>query len=157
MVESWVDMHSIVSRVARLMVGAAAMIAIAAPIVSAGEARPWLCRDKPVFSYNAGMRYEVTSSHGREWKVFFMAFDPGGGHDGFEIVRTADLSGGSASGSLESGRYFAVALYRQGSNWICPGYAQDSGHPMAGQLNNICYGQDGPPCQVNLAVKAAAH
>src|SRR5262249_48986600 len=115
------------------------------------------CRDKPVFSYISGMRYQVTSN-ARSWKVFFMAFDPTGGHDGFEIVRSADLaSGGSASGSLEGGRYFPVAMYRQRGNWICPGYAQDSRHPAAGQLNNICYGENGPPCLVNLAISAAAH
>lgn len=149
-------MHPTRGRITLFIAGLAATIALAATRASAGEARPWLCRDKPVFSYNTGMRYEATSGRGGEWKVFFMAFDPGGGHDGFEIVRTADLSAGSASGPLESGRYFAVALYRQGGNWICPGYAHDSGHPMAGQLNNICYGKEGPPCQVSLVITAAA-
>ncbi|HUA36162.1 MAG TPA: hypothetical protein VMA09_21315 [Candidatus Binataceae bacterium] len=150
------DLQTIVSKLTRLFVTIALSIACAAPLASAGEARPWLCRDKPVFSYNSGMRYTLTSSRGRAWKVFFMAFDPAGGHDGFEIVRSAALAGGSsASGFLEGGRYFAVAMYHQGSNWICPGYAQDQEHPPAGQLNNICYGEDGPPCLVSLAVLAA--
>jgi hypothetical protein len=148
-------MQSIVNRMTRFMLTVGTILILAAPAASAAEARPWLCRDKPVFSYSNGMRYEVTSGHGRVWKIFFMAFDAGGGHDGFEIVRSADLgSGGSASGSLEAGRYFAVAMYRQGGSWICPGFAEDSGHAPTGQLNNICYGEDGPPCLVNLAIVA---
>jgi hypothetical protein len=143
------------SQFIRFSIAALAIVACASSSAMAGEARPWLCRDKPVFSYNSGMRYEVTSGQGRAWRMFFMAFDPTGGHDGFEIVRTADLVGGTASGVLESGRYFAVAMYRQGGNWICPGYAQDRERPPAGELNNICYGEDGPPCLVTLAVSAA--
>ncbi len=150
------DLQSTIGRMTQLLVTVALSITCAAGVASAGEARPWLCRDKPVFSYNSGMHYTLTSSRGRAWKVCFMAFDPTGGHDGFEVVRSADLAGGStASGFLEGGRYFAVAMYHQGSSWICPGYAQDQQHPPAGQLNNICYGEDGPPCLVTLAVMGA--
>jgi len=150
------ELRSRLNRPTRLLVIIAISLAWAVGIASAGEARPWLCRDKPVFSYNSGMRYTLTSNRGRAWKVFFMAFDPAGGHDGFEIVRSADLASGStASGSLEGGRYFAVAMYHQGGSWICPGYARDQEHPPSGQLNNICYGEDGPPCLVTLAVLAA--
>jgi hypothetical protein len=134
-------------------VAAVAALTFLSTSARGAEARPWLCRDKPVFSDNTAMNYRVTTSAGRSWRMFFMQFEPDAAHDGFEIVRTAPLTpGGDASGSLEAGRYFAVAMYASGGNWICPGYAQDSEHRPAGELYNICYGQDGPPCLVTLAI-----
>ncbi len=135
------------------IVAAFAALTIATTSALGAEARPWLCRDKPVFSDDAGMNYSVTTRSGRAWRMFFMQFEPGAAHDGFEIVRSAPLTpGGDAVGTLEAGRYFAVAMYSSGGAWICPGYAQDSEHRPAGQLYNICYGQDGPPCLVTLAI-----
>jgi hypothetical protein len=151
----------ITRRIAGLTIAAAfAALTIGATSARGAEARPWLCRDKPVFSDSTAMNYSVTTRTGRAWRMFFMAFEPGAAHDGFEIVRSAPLAPGSdATGSLEAGRYFAVAMYASGGNWICPGYAQDSEHRPAGELYNICYGQDGPPCLVTLAImrSGAAH
>jgi hypothetical protein len=130
-----------------------AALTIATTSALGAEARPWLCRDKPVFSDSTAMNYSVTTRGGRAWRMFFMQFEPDAAHDGFEIVRSAPLSpGGDAVGSLEAGRYFAVAMYASGGNWICPGYAEDSEQRPAGQLYNICYGEDGPPCLVTLAI-----
>jgi len=147
----------ITRRIAGFTIAAAfAALTVAATSARGAEARPWLCRDKPVFSDNAEMKYRVTTSAGRSWRMFFMQFEAGAAHDGFEIVRSAPLPPGrDAVGSLEAGRYFAVAMYSSGGNWICPGYAQDSEHRPAGQLYNICYGQDGPPCFVTLAIMAS--
>lgn len=148
----------ITRRIAGLTIAAAfAALTVAATSALGAEARPWLCRDKPVFSDGTAMNYSVTTSAGRSWRMFFMEFEPDAAHDGFEIVRSAPVSpGGEATGNLEAGRYFAVAMYSSGGNWICPGYAQDSEHRPAGELYNICYGQDGPPCLVTLAITPSA-
>lgn len=119
------------------------------------EARPWLCRDKPVFSYDRSMEYQVTARPGRQWRIFFMQFSPDAAHDGFDIVNSRDISsrGEPVSGNLAAGRFFAVALYRQGGNWICPEYTHDDRNPKLGEVSNLCYGDDGPPCLVKLQVK----
>jgi hypothetical protein len=126
---------------------------------SAEEARPWLCRDKPVFSYDHAMQYEATARPGRQWRIFFMQYSPDAAHDGFDIVNSREIGsrGDSQMGSLNAGRYFAVALYRgNGSHWICPDYTHDNRNPSLGEVSNLCYGEDGPPCLVNLKVKPSA-
>jgi hypothetical protein len=126
---------------------------------SAEEARPWLCRDKPVFSYDHAMQYQATARPGRQWRIFFMQYSPDAAHDGFDIVNSREIGsrGDAATGSLTAGRYFAVALYRgAGSHWICPDYTHDDRNPSLGEVSNLCYGEDGPPCLVNLKVNPAS-
>ena len=67
------------------------LILIAAGAASASEARPWLCRDKPVFSSSGPSRMDLSSHDSRHWQVFLMQFDPSGGHDGFSITNNYDL------------------------------------------------------------------
>jgi len=125
----------------------------------AEEARPWLCRDKPVFSYDHAMQYQATARPGRQWRIFFMQYSPDAAHDGFDIVNSREIGsrGDSQIGSLNAGRYFAVALYRgSGNHWICPDYTHDNRNPSLGEVSNLCYGEDGPPCLVNLKVKPSA-
>ena len=125
----------------------------------AQEARPWLCRDKPVFSYEHAMEYRATALPGRQWRMFFMQYSPDAAHDGFDIVNSREISsrGDPVSGNLTAGRYFAVALYRQGGHWICPDYTHDDRDPKLGEVSNLCYGEDGPPCLVKLQVKPDHH
>jgi len=126
----------------------------------AEEARPWLCRDKPVFSYDRAMEYQATARPGRQWRIFFMQYSPDAAHDGFDIVNSREIGsrGDPVTGSLSAGRYFAVALYRgNGSHWICPDYTHDDRNPRLGEVSNLCYGEDGPPCLVNLKVKPDHH
>lgn len=122
----------------------------------AQEARPWLCRDKPVFSYDRSMEYQVTARPGRQWRMFFMKYSPDAAHDGFDIVNAREVRG-DTSGSLTAGQYFAVALYRQGGHWICPDYTHDDRNPRLGEVSNLCYGDGGPPCLVRLQVKPDHH
>jgi hypothetical protein len=125
----------------------------------ADEPRPWLCRDKPVFSYDRSMEYQVTARPGRQWRIFFMLYSPDAAHDGFEIVNSREVSsrGDPVGGNLAAGRYFAVALYREGGHWICPDYTHDDRDPKLGEVSNLCYGEDGPPCLVKLQVKPDHH
>jgi hypothetical protein len=137
-----------------LMLAAAFAMCTANPAL-ADQARPWLCRDKPVFSSARAMKFEVTTRPGRQWKMFFMQYSPDAAHDGFDIVNSRELSAGgdSMTGRLEAGRYFAVALYRGAAgHWICPDYAHDDRTPTSGAVSNLCYGAEGPPCLVNLNV-----
>jgi hypothetical protein len=139
---------------------AAALATVVAGTAFAQEARPWLCRDKPVFSYDRSMEYQVTARPGRQWRMFFMQYSPDAAHDGFDIINSRELSsrGDPVAGNLASGRYFAVALYRgAGGHWICPGYTHDDRDPKLGQVSNLCYGEDGPPCLVKLEVKPDHH
>jgi hypothetical protein len=135
---------------------AAALATLVASSAFAQEARPWLCRDKPVFSYDRSMEYQVTARPGRQWRMFFMQYSPDAAHDGFDIVNSRELSsrGDPVAGNLAAGRYFAVALYHgPGGHWICPGYTNDARDPKLGEVSNLCYGEDGPPCLVTLKVK----
>jgi hypothetical protein len=123
----------------------------------AAEARPWLCRDKPVFSSSSAMTYQVANRGDSRWELLLMQFAPGSAHDGYEIVASQELPAGTgkASGTLAAGRYFAVAMYRGGAGrWICPGYAEDKDRP-AGVLSRICYGEEASSCPVSLSVVAA--
>jgi hypothetical protein len=145
-----------VVRVVKLVAMAGAILIAGADAALAAEARPWLCRDKPVFSYDRSMEYQVTAQPGRQWRIFFMQFSPDAAHDGFEITNSRELPsrGDPLTGRLDPGRYFTVALYRSGSgSWTCPGYAHDDHNSKLGELSKLCYGEDGPPCLVNLTVK----
>jgi hypothetical protein len=119
---------------------------------TAAEARPWLCRDKPVFSSDKPMTYEATNHGGERWLMTFMRFDPNGGHDGFTVISTRDISG-RVDGTLEQGQWYAVALYRSGGHWICPGDARESGESAPGVVSNLCYGEDPGSCPVRLTVR----
>jgi len=143
-------------RVARRLSLAGSIAMIVASPAFAQEGRPWLCRDKPVFSYDRPMEYVATALPGRQWRIFFMQYSPDAAHDGFDIVNSRAIGTG-ASGNLGAGRYFAVALYRQGSHWICPDYTHDNRDPKLGEVSNLCYGEDGPPCLVKLLVKPERH
>src|SRR5437763_1092145 len=87
--------------------------ATAASGVFAAEARPWLCRSKPVFSSDSAMKYNIANHGGSRWNLLLMQFEPGSAHDGFEIVASHELAArdGNAGGILAAGRYFAVAMY----------------------------------------------
>jgi hypothetical protein len=146
-------------RIARYLSTAAAIAMLMSSAAFAQEARPWLCRDKPVFSYERSMEYQATARPGRQWRLFLMQYSPDAAHDGFDIVNSRELSSGgdAISGSLAAGRYFAVALYRQSGHWICPDYTHDDRNPRLGEVSNLCYGDDGPPCLVKLQVKPDHH
>ncbi|MGB6552589.1 MAG: hypothetical protein WBE78_03795 [Candidatus Binataceae bacterium] len=131
-----------------------AAIAISAP-AHAGEPRPWLCRDKPVFSSEHMMNYDLSSRAGLQWQIFFMSFDPNSAHDGFEITDSKELglNGVPMTGKLSPGRYFTVAMYRQSAGvWVCHKYSRLQPSPK-GIVANICYGRQEPTCLVTLTVK----
>ncbi len=121
----------------------------------AAEARPWLCRDKPVFSTPGPSRMELVSRSARRWQVFLMQFDPSGGHDGFTITNSYELGPGrrQATENLAAGRFFAVALFNSGGHWICPAPAQDKRAP--GTVAGLCYGANEGDCDVSLTVTSA--
>ena len=80
------------------------------------------------------MQYEATARPGRQWRIFFMLYSPDAAHDGFDIVKSQEIGtrGDAQMGSLNAGRYFAVALYRgNGSHWICPGLLTRQSQPVA--------------------------
>ena len=129
-----------------------------ATIASAGEPRPWLCRDKPVFSDSHPMRYQASAKSG-SWKIFFMqlaSFSGGesrGSHDGFTIVDSRQLSRSPQTGTLPSGSYYAVALFQRGGAWICS-YGDENSH-ATGEIKNLCYSPiDNPGCPASLSVKS---
>ncbi len=117
------------------------------------EARPWLCRAKPVFSSDKPMTYEATNRGGGRWLMTFMRFDPSGlGHDGFTVAAAQDVAA-HTNGTLESGQWYAVALYLSGGHWICPGNAAESDEPAPGVISNLCYGREPGECLVKLTVR----
>jgi len=137
--------------------GIAFTVATAMP-AHAAEARPWLCRSKPVFSSNSAMKYQIVNRGSERWQLLLMQFEMGAAHDGYEVVASQELpaNAGEASGTLAPGRYFAVAMYRSGGGrWICPGYAEDKDRPT-GAVSRICYDEDSPGCPVALTVLSAA-
>ena len=71
---------------------AALLITVAAPSSMAAEPRPWLCRDVPVFSSAKPITWRAIAHGGGQWLMTFMHYDPSGGHDGFTVVATADVS-----------------------------------------------------------------
>jgi hypothetical protein len=135
----------------------AATIFVGAPfsMARALEPRPWLCRDKPVFSSDKAMTYDATNSGGERWVITFMHFDPTGGHDGFTVESTNDLAS-HATGTLAPGQWYAVVLYREGSHWICPGNARESDKQAADVVSSLCYGEDEGSCPVKLTVRVSA-
>lgn len=142
-------LQSILIRTACGLVFAAMMVSAA----HAAEPRPWLCRDKPVFSADKPMLYEVGGHAGRAWQIFFMQFEPGATHDGFEIVSAHRLAA-KTSGKLSAGRYFVVAMHLAGGHWVCHESAETS-HP-SGTVARICFSQDeSNSCRVDLTVKQA--
>jgi hypothetical protein len=125
----------------------------AASSAFAAEARPWLCRTKPVFSSDKPMTYEVTNRGAGRWLMTFMRFDPSGlGHDGFTVSSTQDVDT-HAEGNLQAGQWYAVALYLSGGRWICPGNARESDELPAGVVSSLCYGRDLGECTVRLTVR----
>jgi len=103
------------------------------------------------------MRFVASAKPGHAWKLIFMQFEAGSAHDGFGIIDSSDLAASApSSGQLAAGQYYAVAMYKQGSSWICPGYANDDAPAKAGDVGNICYAEDSPPCLVTLKVTASA-
>ena len=129
-----------------LLVFAIALAFATASTARAGEPRPWLCRDKPVFSSQQAMSYRLSTNS--QWQLFLMQFTPGAGHDGFDITKTIR---GSSSGRLSAGRYFAVALHSVGGNWVCPAEANEQPR-VAGTISNLCFaGQEGG-CSVKFVV-----
>jgi len=136
-----------------LSTGAAIAMLLGSPAL-ADEGRPWLCRDKPVFSSDKPMAYEAVNRGGERWMLTFMRFDPTGGHDGFTVVATRPVSG-HTEGTIEAGRWYAVALYREGGHWICPGNARENDKPAPGVVSNLCYGEDPGSCPLKLTVRPA--
>ena len=131
-----------------------ALILLVASSGDAAEPRPWLCRDKPVFSTSGPSRMDLSSHDGRRWQLFLMQFDPSGGHDGFTITNSYDLSESSRqSENLSGGRFFAVALYGSGGRWICPAPARNERAP--GTIASLCYSAGGVSCGVSLTVRPA--
>jgi hypothetical protein len=117
------------------------------------EARPWLCRDKPVFSFDKPMTYEASNRGAGRWLMTFMRFDPSGlGHDGFTVSSTQDVAP-RAQGTLDAGQWYAVALYRSAGRWICPANAGESDEQVAGVVRSLCYGREPGECAVKLTVR----
>jgi hypothetical protein len=142
-------------------------VASAFSVANAVEARPWLCRSKPVFSSSKPMTYEARGSS--RWVLSFMRCNANsqsnygggcseqssGGENGFAVVSTRTLSGHTV-GTLEPGQWYAVALYRSGGRWICAGYAGESDEPAPGVVSDLCYSEhdeEGSPCGVKLTVR----
>jgi hypothetical protein len=132
----------------------AALLLFPAPS-RAAEPRPWLCRDKPVFSADKPVVCEIDGRSSR-WRVFFMQFEAGAAHDGFDIVAQKDPTG-SSSVPLGAGQYFVVALYRATSgHWICPERAEKSESPPSGAIASLCFGEEeSSACAVTLTVREA--
>jgi hypothetical protein len=129
---------------------------IAAAPARASEPRPWLCRDKPVFSSNQPMTYDATMQGSGHWTMIFMRFDPSGGHDGFTIFDSRDVIG-QVTGSLERGQWYAVGMYREGGSWVCAGQAQENRQFVHGVVRDLCYGTEGGSCDVKLIVRENEH
>ena len=130
----------------KVLVAVTLALAIASAAYAA-EPRPWLCRDKPVFSSQQPMRYQLNSRS--QWQMFLMQFTPGAGHDGFDIAKTIS---GSSSGNLSAGRYFAVALHNVRGNWVCPAEVNEQ-HTPAGTITNLCFSaEEGGGCSVKFTV-----
>ncbi|HXN86376.1 MAG TPA: hypothetical protein VN867_09900 [Candidatus Binataceae bacterium] len=133
--------------IVRLILAVAFAVLAAASTAFAAEPRPWLCRDKPVFSSQQPMRYELKTNS--RWHLFLMEFSPGGGHDGFDIAKEIAIS---SKGSLAAGRYFAVALHNAGGRWICP--SEVSEQPTgAGVISNLCFAEGESGCAAKFTVR----
>ncbi len=134
-----------------LLIGINAVLASKAFAV---QPRPWLCRDKPVFSSDRPMSYEAVNRGAGRWLLTFMRFDPSGlGHDGFTVYSIQEISG-TAEGNLAPGQWYAVALYRAAGHWICPANAAESEARSPGAISTVCYGQEPGQCVVRLSVRS---
>ncbi len=131
---------------------AAAFAIVVASVAHAAEPRPWLCRDKPVFSSQHPMTYHLTTTSRSQWQLFLMQFTPGSGHDGFDIAKTAS---GTANGHLPAGRYFAVALHNVRGNWLCPADVSEQ-HTPADTIGNLCFAAEDGGCNVRFTVTSDA-
>src|SRR5690348_10411464 len=121
-----------------VMIGMIVAAVITAAPVRAAEARPWLCRDKPVFSSAKPMSYEASKRGSGRWLLTFMRFDASGqGHDGFTVVSSQDVVA-HTGGTLQAGQWYAVALLRSGGRWMCPGNSRESEASTPGTLSNVC-------------------
>jgi hypothetical protein len=157
-------MQALMSAITRLIstaILAAGMLATAAAVAFAAEPRPWLCRDKPVFSSSGPMTYDASMRGGGHWVMTFMRFDPSGGHDGFTVFDSREVSG-QVSGTLERGQWYAVGMYREEGRWVCAGPAQENHQFVAGIVRDLCYGRADGGCDVKMIVResrqgAAAH
>ncbi|MGH8013956.1 MAG: hypothetical protein ACREQ4_15820 [Candidatus Binataceae bacterium] len=136
-------------RTGMVLITVTALLGVFAASTKAEEPRPWLCRDKPVFTANTPVKYGVEG--GRGWVLTLMQFQLGSGHDGFTVVSTRSL-GGSVQGHVAAGSYYAVAMYRRGDRWICPGYAREADEPKPGVVADLCYGEHYGDCRVRLSV-----
>jgi hypothetical protein len=128
-----------------------------APAAAAGAA-PWLCRDKPVFSFSSPMSFRAANRGGRRWKLLLMRLRMGGEHGGFDIVTARNVAPGArhVSGDLGAGQYFAVAMYDRSGLWICPPYAYETEPLSAKTVSRICYGDSRSDCRMTLTVMPAA-
>jgi hypothetical protein len=145
---------------AAIAMTAVGFVLAAGSTARAVEPRPWLCRDKPVFSSAQPMTYDASLRGSGRWVMIFMRFDPSGGHDGFTVFDTRDVSG-QITGPLESGKWYAVGMYREGGHWICAAQAEESHQFVPGIVRDYCYGEAEGSCDVKLTVResksGAAH
>jgi hypothetical protein len=135
-----------------IAMGAAMLMLVVAASARAVEPRPWLCRDKPVFSSNQPMSYDASLRGGGHWVMIFMRFDPSGGHDGFTVYDTRDVTG-RVTGTLERGQWYGVGMYREGSHWICSAQADENDQVVPGVVRDYCYGRTAGSCDVELIVR----
>jgi hypothetical protein len=119
------------------------------------EPRPWLCRDKPVFSSDKPMTYDATRRGVGRWVMTFMRFDPAGGHDGFTVFESQDVNG-RVGGMLEPGQWYAVGMFREGSHWICAARAGENHQFVPGIVRDLCYGESEGSCDVKMTVRESA-
>ena len=102
------------------------------------------------------MTYQAVNRGAGRWLLTFMRFDPSGlGHDGFTVASTQEVTA-HAEGTFDAGQWYAVALYRSGSHWICPGNAENESEGL-GVVSKLCYGEDIGACPVTLTVRARPH
>jgi hypothetical protein len=60
------------------------------------------------------------------------------------------VGGGAFFAGRIGGRGAPVAMPRQAV------FSHDDRNPTLGEVSNLCYGEDGPPCLVNLKVRPAS-
>ncbi|HLH75718.1 MAG TPA: hypothetical protein VKV28_02825 [Candidatus Binataceae bacterium] len=130
-------------------------LAMSAPLaVQAAQPRPWLCRDKPVFSSPNQAQLTVRRHDRRQWEVFLMKFNINSGHDGFTVTSSYPLRGDSPSSAIVGrGQFYAVALFRANGHWFCPARVVDNTRP--GELANFCYHANNPGlCDISLTASS---
>lgn len=153
-------MRGDVMRIARwlLILSAVSLLALtAAETATASQAAPWLCRDKPVFSFSSPMTFRASNRGDRQWRLLLMRFREGSEHGGFEIVTARNVAPGAkdVDGRLSAGQYFAVAMYHRGGLWFCPPYAYETEPLSARTVSRICYGDSRSDCRMKLTVSPA--